>query len=117
VYCARACHAALPTAMRRTASSARACRVSRRPGRPVGSCCGASARVFATAGSQVRASGSGFGSGRYPSCCGRAMTVSSSARVVSACTLRRGGQGWPEAIAARCSRSMARSTAARSVSS
>jgi hypothetical protein len=37
--------------------------------------------------------GSGFGSGRYPSRCGRAMNAAASACVVSACAARWGGQG------------------------
>ena len=93
---ARASRAALPAAMRWAASSARACRASRRADRSPGSCCGASAAVFAAAGSQVRASGSGFGSRRYSSRCTCAMTAAASASAVC-----RGGQGWPAAIVPR----------------
>ena len=85
-------------------------------GRPPCSCSDTIAAVFAAAGSGMGASESGFGSGRYPSCCGRVMTAAASGCVVWACAVRRGGQGWPAAIAACCSRSMARSTAARSAS-
>jgi len=42
----------------------------------------------------TQASGSGFGSGRYPSRCSRAITAAASACVVSACAVRWGGHGW-----------------------
>ena len=59
---------------------------------------------------------SGSDSGRYPSWCCRSMTAAASACVVPSCAVCCGGQGSPAAIAAWCSRSMARSTASRSAS-